>query len=305
MTHVLNGVTPLNHLGIIRVEGDDAASFLQGQLTQDFGLLGLSEARLAAYCTPKGRMQASFVGFKRSHADILLLCSRDILATTLKRLSMFVLRAKAKLRDATAEFDVHGLAGGAAEEAAPGLAAPWSRVDIGAATAVRLYPADGQPRVLWVAPVGEAAPAAPTLDEASWIWGDVRSGVATITAPIVEAFVPQMLNYESIGGVNFKKGCYPGQEVVARSQFRGTLKRRAYLAHSDSALQVGQEVFHESDASQPCGLVAQAAAAPGGGWDAIVSIQISAAGGGRLNAGSPDGAPLSLQPAPYPLLADV
>jgi folate-binding protein YgfZ len=137
------------------------------------------------------------------------------------------------------------------------------------------------------------------------MWSDVRSGVATITAPIVEAFVPQMLNYESVGGVNFKKGCYPGQEVVARSQFRGTLKRRAYLAHAESALQVGQEVFHESDASQPCGLVAQSAAAPGGGWDAIVSIQISAAGGGRLDVGGPGGAPLSLQPAPYPLLADV
>ncbi|MDF2463208.1 MAG: folate-binding protein YgfZ [Ramlibacter sp.] len=228
MTHVLNGVTPLNHLGIIRVEGEDAASFLQGQLTQDFGLLGLSEARLAAYCTPKGRMQASFIGFKRSHADILLVCSRDILPATQKRLSMFVLRAKAKLRDATAEFDLYGLAGAAALEAAPGVAVPWSRADIGTATAVRLYPADGQPRVLWVAPAGEAGPGGPQLEPGHWMWSDVRSGVATITAPIVEAFVPQMLNYESVGGVNFKKGCYPGQEVVARSQFRGTLKRRAH-----------------------------------------------------------------------------
>ncbi len=305
MTHVLNGVTPLNHLGIIRVEGDDAASFLQGQLTQDFGLLGLSEARLAAYCTPKGRMQASFIGFKRSHADVLLVCSRDILPATQKRLSMFVLRAKARLRDATGEFDLYGLAGAAAEQAAPGLGVPWSRADFGTATAVRLYPADGQGRVLWVAPAGEAEPAGPAMAAEHWLWSDVRSGIATITAPIVEAFVPQMLNYESVGGVNFKKGCYPGQEVVARSQFRGTLKRRAYLAHAASALQVGQEVFHESDPSQPCGLVAQAAAAPGGGWDAIVSIQISASGGGRLDAGSAGGAPLSLQPAPYPLLADV
>jgi folate-binding protein YgfZ len=305
MTHVLNGVTPLTHLGIIRVEGEDAASFLQGQLTQDFGLLGLSEARLAAYCTPKGRMQASFVGFKRSHAEILLVCSRDILPATLKRLSMFVLRAKAKLRDATGEFDLYGLVGAAAEQAAPGLTVPWSRADVGTATAVRLYPADGQARVLWVTPAGEAAPGGPALEAAHWMWGDVRSGVATITVPIVDAFVPQMLNYESVGGVNFKKGCYPGQEVVARSQFRGTLKRRAYLAHADAALQAGQEIFHDSDASQPCGLVAQAAAAPGGGWDAIVSIQISAAGGGRLNVGTPDGALLSLQPAPYPLLADV
>jgi len=305
MTHVLNGVTPLTHLGVIRVEGEDAASFLQGQLTQDFGLLGLSEARLAAYCTPKGRMQASFVGFKRAHADILLVCSRDILAATLKRLSMFVLRAKARLRDATAEFDLYGLAGAAADEAAPGLVAPWSRADIGNASAVRLYPADGQARLLWVVPAGEAALGGVAMDPQRWMWGEVRSGVAPITAPIVEAFVPQMLNYESVGGVNFKKGCYPGQEVVARSQFRGTLKRRAYLAHADSALQAGQEVFHESDPGQPCGLVAQAAAAPGGGWDAIVSIQIAAADSGRLNVGGPKGAQLAPQPAPYPLLADV
>ena len=169
------------------------------------------------------------------------------------------------------------------------------------ADAIGLYPADGQPRSLWVAPAGHAAPAGPSLAPDLWLWGEVRSGIATITAPIVEAFVPQMLNYESVGGVNFKKGCYPGQEVVARSQFRGTLKRRAYLAHAQDALQAGQEIFHEADPTQPCGLVAQAAAAPGGGWDAIVSIQIAASQGGRLTCGSPQGAALTVQAAALPL----
>jgi len=305
MTQLLNGATPLPHLGIIGVAGEDAASFLQGQLTQDFALLGLSEARLAAFCTAKGRMQASFVGFKRSHTEILLIVSRDILAPTLKRLSMFVLRAKAKLRDATAEFELYGLAGEPAVRIAPDLQEPWTRAEVGPASVIRLYPADGQARSLWVAPVGEAAPDGPALSHEHWLWGEVRSGIATITAPIVEAFVPQMLNYESVGGVNFKKGCYPGQEVVARSQFRGTLKRRAYLAHAPAPLQAGQELFHASDASQPCGLVAQAAAAPEGGWDAIVSIQIAAFEGGGLTAGGTEGPVLSLRPPPYPLLADV
>jgi tRNA-modifying protein YgfZ len=305
MTQYLNGVSLLSHLGIIRVEGDDASSFLQSQLTQDFSLLGLSEARLAAFCTAKGRMQASFIGFKRSHTDILLVVSRDVLAPTLKRMSMFVLRAKAKLRDATAEFELCGLAGEPAVKLTADLQEPWSKIDIGNASVVRLYPADGQTRSLWVAPVGETAPAGPALSHERWLWGEVRSGIATITAPIVEAFVPQMLNYESVGGVNFKKGCYPGQEVVARSQFRGTLKRRAYLAHSPAPLQPAQEVFHESDAGQPCGLVAQAAAAPAGGWDAIVSILITASEGGRLTAGAAEGPELSLQPQPYPLVADV
>ena len=302
MTQFLNGVAPLPHLGVIRVEGEDAATFLQGQMTQDFALLGSSEARLAAFCTAKGRMQASFIGFKRSPTDILLVISRDILAPTLKRLSMFVMRAKAKLTDASDAWQLYGLAG----QAAPGeSAAPWSKRDDGDASIVFLYPADGQRRALWVAPVGVPPPVGNALPQELWQWGEVRSAIATITAPVVEAFVPQMLNYESVGGVNFKKGCYPGQEIVARSQFRGTLKRRAYPVHADVELASGQEVFHETDASQPTGTVVQAAAAPQGGWDAIVSMQTSAAQGGRLSLGGPDGPALQLQPLPYLLAADV
>jgi folate-binding protein YgfZ len=138
-----------------------------------------------------------------------------------------------------------------------------------------------------------------------WAWSEVRSAVATITAPVMEAFVPQMLNYESIGGVNFKKGCYPGQEVVARSQFRGTLKRRAYLAHSTTALQAGDELFVPDELAQPCGSVVQAAAAPGGGFDAVVSMQISAFESGQVHLGSAGGPALDLAATPYELLADV
>jgi tRNA-modifying protein YgfZ len=305
MTDSLHGVAPLPHLGILRVEGEDAAKFLQGQLTQDFVLLGIGEARLAAFCSAKGRMQASFIGFKRGPADIMLVMSKDILAPTLKRLSMFVLRAKAKLSDATGAFELHGIAGDVCRQLAPALREPWATAEAGDASIVSLYPADGVPRALWIQPAGAAAPAGASMPQETWLWGEVRSGVATITAPIVDAFVPQMLNYESVGGVNFKKGCYPGQEVVARSQFRGTLKRRAYLAHSAVPLAVGAEVFHEADPGQPCGMVAQAAAAPAGGWDAIVSMQISAAQGSRLTVGGADGAALSVQPAPYPLLADI
>ncbi|MDP3618649.1 MAG: folate-binding protein [Ramlibacter sp.] len=300
-----NGIARLSHLGVIRAEGEDSASFLQGQLTNDFALMAPNEARLAAYCTPKGRMQASFIGFKLPGNDIVLVMSRDILAPTLKRLSMFVMRAKTKLRDATAEFDLYGLAGETVSKLAPDLKGPWSRVAVGEANVVGLYPADGTPRALWVAPAGSPAPAGAGLDEAAWQLSEVRSGIATITAPLVEALVPQMLNYESVGGVNFKKGCYPGQEIVARSQFRGTLKRRAYLAQGESDMRAGDEVFHESDATQPCGIVAQAAARPGGGWDAIVSMQIAAAQQGALSVGKADGPAIRVEPAPYPLLADV
>ena len=305
MTHPLNGMCALPHLGVIRVAGEDAASFLQGQLTQDFALLGPSQARLAAFCTAKGRMQASFVGFQRTPGEFLLVCSADILAPTLKRLSMFVLRAKAKLTDATAEFQLSGLCGDALA-ALPALGKePWSKSDVGTAQVVVLYPADGQPRALRIAPAQEAAPTGPQLPAGLWQWSEVRSGIATVTAPIVEAFVPQMLNYESVGGVNFKKGCYPGQEVVARSQFRGTLKRRAFVAHCDSELAAGQEVFHDSDPGQPCGTVAQAARAPTGGWDAIVSLQVVAAQQGQLAVASASGPPLHLLPLPYLLMTDI
>jgi folate-binding protein YgfZ len=304
MTQLLHGIAPLSHLGVIRVAGEDAAKFLHGQLTQDFALLGMGEARLCGFLSAKGRMQASMIGFKRGPAEVLLVISQDLLPATLKRLSMFVMRAKAKLTDATADFSLYGLAGDSVTALAGGTAPAWTKAEVGSASAVHLYPAAGQPRALWVAPAAEQAPAGPALDPALWRWSEVQSGVATLTQPLFEAFVPQMLNYESIGGVNFKKGCYPGQEVVARSQFRGTLKRRAYIAHADREVAVGAEVFAASDLEQPCGTVVQVAAAPGGGFDVIVSMQVSAAEG-AIQVGAADGVPLALQPLPYPLLDDI
>lgn len=295
-----HGRTSLDHLGIIRAQGEDAARFLHGQLTQDFALLGLSEARLAAFCSAKGRMQASFIGFKRSHDEILLICSRDLLPATLKRLSMFVLRAKARLSDATADFQLFGLVGDAVPAALPPGA--WSHLRQDDASTVRLYPAEGTSRALQVLPLGQVPATAAAIDPALWAWLEVRSGVATLSQPVFEALVPQMLNYESVGGVNFKKGCYPGQEVVARSQFRGTLKRRGAVVHGAVPLQPGQEVFHDSDPSQPCGLIVQAAPNPQGGFDAIASLQTSAMAGGQLTV---DGQPLQLLPLPYPLLDDI
>jgi len=296
----LAGAVRLPQLGVIRVVGEDAASFLHGQLTQDFALMGLSQARLTAFCSAKGRMLASFVGIKRSHHEIWLVCAQDLLAPTLKRLSMFVLRAKAKLSDASAEVALYGLVGDGQGWPAPA----WTKADQGEVSLVRLPDAQGRARALWLAPAG-AVPDLPELDASLWQWLDVHSGVATVSAPVAEAFVPQMLNYESVDGVNFKKGCYPGQEVVARSQFRGTLKRRAYLVHGEAPMAVGDNVFHASDAEQPTGTVVAVAAHPVAGFDAIVSMQISSADGGRLSAGSADGTALTLLPLPYPLRDDI
>ena len=301
----LNGVTALTHLGVIKITGEDAAKFIHGQLTQDFSLLGQDSARLAAFCSSKGRVQASFIGFKRPGGDILLVCSADILAPTLKRLSMFVMRAKATLSDASNEYAVYGLAGSAIQDMAQPADAPWAKTDLGDASVVGLYPANGVPRQMWVAPVQSPPPAGPALSLNLWLWGDVRSAVATITTPVVEAFVPQMLNYESVGGVSFKKGCYPGQEVVARSQFRGTLKRRAFVVHSAGAMQPGDEIFGPADSEQPVATVVQAAAAPNGGFDAIISAQLSAIETGNMRLGNASGAALDVLPLPYALLEDL
>ena len=310
-TTSIAGITALKNLGVIRAEGEDAIKFLQGQLTQDVALMGLNEAHLAAFCNNKGRMQASFVVFKRSEHEILLVCSTDILQQTIKRLSMFVLRAKVKLLDASADFSLFGLVGSAIdaiESIAENDRTHWSKHDFQGQSLVFLYSGAGFERALWCAPASTPPPGGTTLAPGIWEWLEVQSGIAMITQPIFEAFVPQMLNYESVGGVNFKKGCYPGQEIVARSQFRGTLKRRAYLVHGDAAMTIGQEVFHLLDSEQPCGMVAACAAHPEGGFDAIVSMQTAAAldaDNGRLTLASAGGAALTLLALPYSLLENV
>ncbi len=295
------GVARLTHWGVIQLHGADAAKFIHGQLTQDFSLLGSDQARLAAFCNAKGRMQASFVGFKASDGDIFLLCSKDLLAPTLKRLSMFVMRAKVQLSDVSDSYAIWGLSGDATKTTAAPHDQAWSKADLADGTAITLYPAGPTKRQLWVSPVDAPQPEGAAMSLQTWQWGEVISGIATVTQPVYEAFVPQMLNYESVGGVNFKKGCYPGQEVVARSQFRGTLKRRTYLAHTTAELSPGQDVTVAEDSDSVVGQVVQAAACPAGGYDALVVLQTAHQDAELAVAG----ARLTLQPLPYPLLEDI
>lgn len=307
-----HGVSPLPLLGVIRASGADAAHFLHNQLTQDVLLLKASEARWAAFCNAKGRMQASFVLFKPSDEEVLLVCRRDLLAQTLKRLSMFVLRAKVRLSDASDDFHLLGLAGDALHQALGHDAIPtdatalkpWQCHALSHGHVVTLYPALGQARGLWLAEKASPVPPwGPALPTQAWDYAEVMSGVAWVAQATFEAFVPQMLNYESVDGVNFKKGCYPGQEVVARSQFRGTLKRRAFIVQSAAPLTAGQEVFSSQDTTQPCGLIAQAASLDGQ-HVAIAELQLSAVDH-PLHALTADGPVLSLLPLPYALRDDI
>jgi tRNA-modifying protein YgfZ len=303
----LEGCVALSHWGVIRARGADAASFLHSQLTSDIDHLRPDAARLAGYCSPKGRLLASFVVWKRSDDEILLACSADLLAATLKRLSMFVLRAKCKLSDASAEIALFGLAGPSALAFAAGQApaSAWERASHEGGDLVRLPDVNGAPRFLWAAPAGTPAPALPPLGIDAWRWGEVASGVVLIEAATVDQFVPQMVNYELLGGVDFQKGCYPGQEIVARSQYRGTLKRRSFLFSSaGTAARAGQEVFHSEDPAQPAGLVANAASTPHAGGLALVELKLSALRGGSLHLGAVDGPVLQRADLPYVLPAD-
>jgi tRNA-modifying protein YgfZ len=302
----LDGAVRLAHWGVIRAQGADAAAFLHGQLTSDFAQLDTTQARLAGYCSAKGRLLASFIGWKRSEEEVLLACSADLLPATLKRLSMFVLRAKCKLNDASADWPLWGVAGPSATawlgNALPGH--PWGRGTREGAEVIRLPDADGAARALVALPSTDA-PSLPALELAAWQWAETASGVARIEAATVDRFVPQMLNYELLGGVDFKKGCYPGQEIVARSQYRGTIKRRSFLFTSEAPMHAGQEIFHSADPAQPAGLVANAATAPQGGSLALVELKLAALDEGSLHLGAADGPALTRGDLPYELPVEV
>lgn len=278
----------LRDWGVIRAQGADATTFLHGQLTQDFALLDREHARLAGFCTAKGRLLATLVGWRGGEDEILLALPAETLAATLKRLSMFVLRAKCKLSDASAEFAVYGLLGTPAAES-------WTLARDGDAVQIAL---PGSQRALRVQPAAAPTPAGAAMSPDDWALAEAEAGMAWVRGATVEAFVPQMINFEVLGGVNFKKGCYPGQEIVARSQYRGTLKRRLQVFETDAAATVGQEIFHSADPEQPAGVVAGSGSRDGRSVIAA-EIKLAALEGGSLHLGSATGAVLQPRALPY------
>jgi tRNA-modifying protein YgfZ len=308
-------VAPLTDLGLISATGDDAVQFLHNQITNDVEHLGVQEARLAGYCSPKGRLLATFLMWKTNDAIVLQL-PRQIQPQVQKRLQMFVLRAKVKLNDVTDHHAVLGLGGQAAADAlaqwfplVPG--APFAKTDTDAGSLIRVADAFGEPRYQWIAPLVVAEQAWPELMKKLtpvgtqvWRLTDIHAGMPQITQATQEQFVPQMVNFELIGGVNFKKGCYPGQEIVARSQYLGKLKRRMLLASLDTnAATAGMEVFSSADPDQPCGMVVNAERNLQGGADCLVELKIAATDGGTIHLGSVQGPALKFGTLPYALPA--
>jgi len=308
-------VASVTDQGLIAVAGEEAATFLHAQLTNDVEHLAAGDLRFAGFCTPKGRLQASFLMWRDAQAVYLQL-PRAIQPPLQKRLSMFVLRSKAKLRDATDEAPFAAVLGfgGARAQAALGRfvntlpAAPMTSSSGEFGAVLRLNDAFGAPRYLWLASFEAASGALPALQQElalggnqAWRLATIHAGEPQVSSATQEQFVPQMINLELLGGVNFKKGCYPGQEIVARTKYLGKIKRRTALASIDNAAaRAGDEVFSTADPDQPCGMVVNAAPNGVGGADALVEIKLAQLNE-EVRLGSATGSALRFLPMPYSL----
>ncbi|MGQ0511596.1 MAG: CAF17-like 4Fe-4S cluster assembly/insertion protein YgfZ [Betaproteobacteria bacterium] len=280
----------ISSYGVLRVEGPDACAFLHAQLTVDVEQLAKDRARRAGWCSAKGRLLATFL-LVPEEGGYLLQLSRDLVAPVGKRLSMFVLRAKVKVSDVSGTLPLHGLWGIGADKRLSAMGMPVPAADLAVTRgdgliAVRL----AQDRFLLVGAADMKADA----DEREWMLQDIRSGMATVTLATQDQLVPQMANFELIGGVDFRKGCYPGQEVVARAQYRGAVKRRLYRLRSTATLVPGQNLFVDDLPGQASGTVVNAAA---GEVLAVLPIaSVDAKSPVRANAGDEA---LEVLPLPY------
>ncbi len=308
-----NVIVDLSHQGLVSLHGKDTQEFLQGQFCNDVRAVDAGHSQINGYCSPKGRLLTSFRLFQRH--DLIYMClPEDLLEPTTKRLRMFVLRADVKLEDVSESLAQIGFAGRQADqflrEIVPEIPRQENEVttyeDL---TIIRLpgihprfhilgeFPAM---KKLWQALDVHAAP----VGFDAWRLLDIQAGIPTVTPATSEAFVPQMLNFQAIGAVSFKKGCYTGQEIVARTQYLGKLKRRLYLAHVEASAcpQAGDALFSpDSDSGQGTGKVVNAAPHPDGGYELLAVIEISSAEQNHLHLHDANGPKVTLKTLPYPV----
>jgi folate-binding protein YgfZ len=273
-------LVPLTGQGLISVSGGDASSFLNAQLTSDVTALFATQAQYSGYCTPKGRLLATMLVFADSDAHWLLLPNELAEAVT-ARLQKYVLRAKARLRVATGDFESFGITGpGARTAVADGLSLRGQQdFLVERQQGVILITLPGN-RFLVVSRVDKATAAWQKLSEHArpggaglWELQSIRSGIATITAATQEMFIPQMIALDSHGGVSFEKGCYPGQEIVARTRYLGDLKRRLYRGHCARSVSAGTAIIAGED-DRTVGTVTNAAEnGPQSRWEFLAVLQ--------------------------------
>ena len=311
-----NVICDLSHKGLMQVYGADARTFLQNQLTNDINRVDERHSVLAAHCNPKGRVLALFRVFQRGDT-FYLSTSRDVLEDSLQRLQKYVLMSKVTLEDANDALVRLGLSGPQAEEElqAAGLTVPegdggveqvagYSVIRLpGLFPRFEIYGELEPMQRLWdklnvrCAPVG--APA--------WRLLEIMAGIPLVVKATEGLFVPQMINLDLIDGVSFTKGCYPGQEIVARTRYLGKLKRRMYRLHfdTDQLPAPGTPLYSPADETrQPIGHIVSAAPHPDGGVAALAVVTIRfVEAGAPLTLGAPDGLAGSLQYPPYEIPA--
>lgn len=300
-------VADLSHLASVGVTGADARAFLHAQLSCDIEGLGSAQASLCAYCSPKGRMLASGLVWPEADGFSLVL-ARSIAAPTIGRLGRFVLRAKVALADRTGERILLGASGPSAEATLQAIVGTvpgaGHRAAHGAdATIVRVAPH----RFLLAAALARAPALWEALSKAlrpvgtpCWEWLEIRDGIPLVTDRTQDELVPQMANLEVLGAVSFQKGCYPGQEVVARTQYLGKSRRRMFLARVDGAAPApGDPLYSEALGDQASGMIVNAAPAPDGGYDVLAVVHAPSGEAGAVHLGAPSGPPLRFRPLPY------
>lgn len=303
----------LSHFGLIRLSGEDVQNFLQGQLSCDVRSVDSTQASHGGYCTPKGRLLGSFLLWQDSDNSYLMQLPAERVETITKRLKMFVLRAKVSIQDNTDDLIRIGIAG---KNALLSLQNMLPDTTISPAPLAVTSIPDGQ--IICHSEnrfeIMTTSTQAPLLWErlnkhthragaAVWDWLEIREGISAIFNTTQEQFIPQMVNLDIIGGVSFKKGCYPGQEIVARTQYLGKIKRRMYLAHLDidssQDIAAGDSLFGTDTGDQACGMIANAAPAPAGGVDVLAVIQTSSVEAGPIHWKALDGPQLAILSLPY------
>lgn len=306
-------VVDLSHLGLIGADGRDVVSFLQGQLTNDIREVCATRAQLSACCTPKGRVLANFLVFSRADGYFLQL-PQQLLDSFLKRLRLFVLRSQVTLTnasDALIRIGVSGWNGHA--ELRHQLGALPSGVDevVQSApfTVIRLRgerpryeivgPAESM-RSIWAALTGVARPAG----SGAWSLLDIHCGLPTVLQETADTFVPQMLNWDVLSGISFTKGCYAGQEIVARTQYLGKIKRRLYRAEVKATETVQPTmplIVVDERGPRSVGQVVNAERQRDNHWDLLAVISTEEAEHETLYLRNAEGPALQLAPLPYML----
>lgn len=304
------GMAALTHFSLLQFAGADAQTFLQGQLSCDVNSLLPAQAVYGSYNTPKGRMLASFLLW-RDDTGYTMQLPRSVCESTRRRLSMYVLRSKVTVKDASDDYELFGIiSSDAATELAPLFGdVPVDTNTLTANSRGRLLRLDEKRLLIIIARDG----ADTTRDELikhfaeitrdAWDSANIYAGIPYITPATQEQFVPQMANLDLINGVSFSKGCYPGQEIVARMHYLGKLKQRMYLAKLPGDAQPGDKLYSPVTGHQSTGMIVNAAPSPDGGYIVLAVAQIESYKAGEVCLGSMTGPRLEFMDLPYPIPA--